>query len=110
MTAAHERLKQQPGRAASGHFQLESLLSSSAFSFVDGVVRLVSDEVGSHCAKLTGVAASALESLELDFWSIVELFRVAERENEVSTTNYESSRTSFSRLLSLKTIGLHDYE
>lgn len=39
----------------------------------------MSDEVAVHRARLINVAASVLESLELDLWSIVELLRKVER-------------------------------
>lgn len=41
---------------------------------------LVSDEVFAHLEILTDVVASAFDSLELDYWYIVQLLRTAEQE------------------------------
>lgn len=57
------------------------------------MARLVCVKAAAHPARLMDVVASAFDSLELDWWSIVELLHAGERESSVSTANGETSET-----------------
>lgn len=59
--------------------QLKSLLASLVCGIVDGVARLVSDEVGAYRSSLTDRVTSVPACLELDLPSSLELLRAAER-------------------------------
>lgn len=88
-----ERLEQYHGRSSPRGWQLESLISSSIYRFVDGVVRSVRAEVVVHRARVMGVVISAFDSLELDRPSLLELLCMAERGGRVVTASPETSGT-----------------
>lgn len=73
LTAAHKRLEQRSGWSPASQLRIELLLSSSVSHFISGATTLVHVEVAAHLARTTSVVASALESLELDLRSLVEL-------------------------------------
>lgn len=91
MNVAHERHEIQFGRSAPSDLPIESLISFLVFSIIHCVSHLVSDEATGHLEMLMGVVVPASDSLELDSWSIVELFWAAERGDRVSTANHETS-------------------
>lgn len=59
-----ERLEQHDGRSATNHLRAESMLLSSASSFMDSMARLASEEVAAHHARLMD-----LGTLASDAWS-----------------------------------------
>lgn len=79
MKEAPERLEQHRGHSAASHLRFRELLSSLVSWFVDDAARFVSDKVAAHPVRLTGVLASASDSLKLDLHALVELLRTARR-------------------------------
>lgn len=72
-----ERLEKHCERSATSCLQLESMLLPSVSSFVFVVICFVSDEDAAHRARLTGVVASASNSLKLELQSSMELLGAA---------------------------------
>lgn len=91
LTPPCERLEQYRRSSTSSHFWLEALL---AFSLSGSVYRGSHGYKGAaHWASLTDIVASASDSSEMYFQSIVDLSRAAERAGQGSTNNPETSGT-----------------
>lgn len=73
-----EEVEQIGGRSAASHLQIEPYLASLASGFIDGVARLVPDEVAGYPARLLDVVTSLSDRLEMDCSSTVELLHAAE--------------------------------
>lgn len=99
LMAERERLEHHSGCSGPRPFLFESLLVSTASSYVDMEARLVNDEVAADCSLPTDVSISASGSLESDLQSIVELLRATVLVGRVFTANTKTSGTPSSLLL-----------
>lgn len=93
------RVEHHRQRSGTSHLKHESLLLSSVYCFVDGAACFSSDEVVSQHVSLTVVVAQVLDCLEMDFWSVVELWLEVVRESGVCTATLETWKTSPQMLL-----------
>lgn len=73
LTRSRKRFEQHRRRSTASKLCTESLIKSSVCGFVDWVAHLVNEEVAALRGSLTDVVASVPNSLEVDFWPIVEL-------------------------------------
>lgn len=92
--AVLERLEYHSGSSGGSHVWPQSLLLSSFYGFVDEVASLVCDEGAVHCAPINGVLISASDSLELNWWFILQFLSSVEQKDRLSTASCKTSETS----------------